>query len=217
MADVIKHQYSNTLSFNHNRNLQELGKLTTELFQANLEYFKAFPADSVIQIYAAIFQSCLEFLDAGWVSLFRYDLNIEDSALQIPNVKMECFSKWRNFLDETLPEDLFLTVETKTTNVIPILLESEGDKVKQWATTWVEKNPELVWSYSYMTFTVLMWVTDNTRCEILEQSENKIHIKGYYQAGGGREFETIEVILDNQVALDTMAFTEARAKDSSND
>lgn len=204
MAKPYSNTYSNEIPFAINRGLQEVGKNTAVFHKDIIKHIEKFSKTSAIQIHADVLKKSLEHLDSGWAAMLNYE--IEGKATEdanTPDTESTYRSLWMKHAEFSEEDDLFLTVRTKTLGVIPLSFwkDSQNEEIQSWAEHWLDKYPELIWSYSLLTVTALLWVVRYTTASIVTESENAIHICGIYQGNGRGVFEQIDVIIDNEPAL----------------
>lgn len=208
MAKPYPHTYINELSFITNRIFQDYGKETADSHTSIIELIEEFSQTSAIQIHAEVLKTSLKHLDSGWASMLQFELKAEPSELSdVTDVKSTFSSLWLEFAKKSETPDLFLTIETKSLGVIPLSFwkGSQKEEIRSWAETWLDKHPDLNWSYSIVTVSALLWVIRNTVASVVTESEDAIHICGVYQGSGRDTFEQIDVIIDNEPALRTEA------------
>ena len=208
MAKPYSNTYSNEIPFAINRGLQEVGKNTAVFHKDIIKHIEKFSKTSAIQIHADILKKSLEHLDSGWAAMLKYEIEgktTEDA--NTPDTESTYRSLWMKYAKFSEEDDLFLTVRTKTLSVIPLFFwkDSQNEEIQSWAEHWHDKYPELIWSYSLLTVTALLWVVRYTTASVVTESENAIHICGIYQGNGRGVFEQIDVIIDNEPALRTAA------------
>lgn len=206
MVKVYEQKYNQELSFSLNRRFQESGKEVAGYHKSIVEFIEEFPKSSAIQVHASTIGRGLAHINASWATMLMAGMvSTRNELCDVPDVETRYESDWLSFNNDTAKPGLFLTINTKTIGFIPLSFrrDSQGEEIQSWATKWVEKNEDLVWSYSFLTFHALMWVIENTTASIVSQSENKIHICGIYQGVKGGLYEQVDVIIDNEVALRT--------------
>lgn len=208
MAKPYPHTYINGLPFALNRDFQEVGKDTASFHKTIIEYIEKFSKTSAIQIHADVLKVSLDHLDSGWAAMLKYEITGEATELtDTPDTESTYRSLWIKHAELSEEDDLFLTIRTKSLGVIPLSFwkGSQNEEIRSWAETWLDKHPDLNWSYSILTMSALLWVIRNTVASVVTESEDAIHICGVYQGSGRDTFEQIDVIIDNEPALRTEA------------
>lgn len=204
----LQHIYDPSMDFNDNRKYQELAKACKAVFTSITSLTSAFPKDSSLWVLNTIFKDGYAILDLNWASRVQFNFTLEQIEEEFPrNSKVELVMKslWRKSVDSSLEPDTFFTLRFETALAVPFL-KPQNEEVMDWLRTWIEANENLIWDYSGFTFRAICEVCRLAKIQILKKTDNTLHFVGYYKPPGAKQYEKIEILLDNEIPSLTEAF-----------
>ena len=207
----LQYSYNPSLDFTGNRKQHELSKACQKAFKSILDFTASFPEDSAVRILNTAFRDGFEILDVNWAARIAFNFTVRDLDNLKPssaNVEVNLNSLWRTHVDSTLPEDTFLTVKIETTKAVPILpfIQPQNEEIMDWLKDWIDANEDVSWSYSGITFRIIMELYRIAKVQILAKTPNVLHAVGYYQSPSTKQYEKIEIVVNNEIPLLTHAF-----------
>ena len=207
----LQYSYNPSLDFTRNRKQHELTKACQKAFESILSFTASFPKDSAVRILNTAFRDGFEILDVNWAARIAFNFTVRDfdnSKSSNANVEVSLSSLWRKHVDSALPEDTFLTVKIKTTKAVPLLPFSrpQNEEIMDWLKDWIDANEDVGWSYSGITFRTITELYRIAKVQILAKTPNMLHAVGYYQSPSTKQYEKIEILVNNEIPLLTHAF-----------
>jgi len=156
-----------------------------------------------------VLEKGISHLSPAWLSTFSFDFLVPaHEVIADHRVLSITFTNHIKQLTATNPDtpcDVIASIKCKRTNIVSFNGNKTVfcDELRNWTINWVKLNSEVVWSYSYITFSIIGWCLDNAKIIQLDTSENKVSFVAEYRVSNS-EYELIHVTIDHESAFNAL-------------